>query len=143
LELSFKTPESLIKKLNNESQFIEFLYFSPLHRADTRLDFVIRRIGLCIQTEYADKLSKDLILGEQSENKKNSEKKTRKKLRKEKLREKKKERQEKEKKENSLKEKQKQEQEKKKHQELNKFITSIGMCDFETILKMKHKKKHN
>jgi non-canonical poly(A) RNA polymerase PAPD5/7 len=124
LELSFKTPESLIKKLNNESQFIEFLYFSPLHRADSRLDFVIRRIGLCIQTEYADKLSKDLILGEQSENMKAYEKKARKKQRKEKLREKKKK--EKEKKENALKEKQKQEQERKKRQEeLNKFLTSI------------------
>jgi hypothetical protein len=111
--------------LNNESQFIEFLYFSPLHRADSRLDFVIRRIGLCIQTEYADKLSKDLILGEQSENMKDSEKKARKKQRKEKLREKK--RKEREKKENVFKEKQKQEQERKKHQEeLNKFLTSIS-----------------
>jgi len=43
------------------------LYFSPLKRAGTPIDMILRRIGLCIQSAYSEKLSMDLIMGEEAE----------------------------------------------------------------------------
>ena len=36
-------------------------------RADTEMDKVLRRMGVFLQTAYTNKLSKDLILGEEME----------------------------------------------------------------------------
>eukprot|EP01102_Stenamoeba_stenopodia_P011131 TRINITY_DN3406_c0_g1_i1.p1 TRINITY_DN3406_c0_g1~~TRINITY_DN3406_c0_g1_i1.p1 ORF type:complete len:417 (+),score=67.29 TRINITY_DN3406_c0_g1_i1:276-1526(+) len=53
--------------MTQEQLFIEMLYFSPLVTAGTPLDMVLRRIGLCIQRGYIEKLAMDLILGEETE----------------------------------------------------------------------------
>lgn len=105
-EISAKSQES-----NAEGSFIDFLYFSPLNRADTRLDFVVRRMGVLVQREYADKLSKDLLLGEQEENARKAEKKEKKRKQKKKQQKKGKEMREQEK--------------KKKQEEVTKFVGSI------------------
>jgi hypothetical protein len=105
-EISAKSQES-----NAEGSFIDFLYFSPLNRADTRLDFVVRRMGVLVQREYADKLSKDLLLGEQEENARKAEKKEKKRKQKKKQQKKGKEMKEQEK--------------KKKQEEVTKFVGSI------------------
>jgi hypothetical protein len=47
----------------NEKTFIEILYFSPLERAGTTIDMVLRRIGMSIHSAYTEKLSMDLIIG--------------------------------------------------------------------------------
>eukprot|EP01130_Rhizamoeba_saxonica_P000216 TRINITY_DN10206_c0_g1_i1.p1 TRINITY_DN10206_c0_g1~~TRINITY_DN10206_c0_g1_i1.p1 ORF type:complete len:1093 (+),score=232.57 TRINITY_DN10206_c0_g1_i1:3-3281(+) len=60
---------STLEVLQTPSEFIEFLYFSPLGRSDTHMDVIFRRIGLSIHTAYADKCSNDLILCEEAENK--------------------------------------------------------------------------
>jgi len=52
---------------NHEKTFVEILYFSPLKRAGTPIDMILRRIGLCIQSAYSEKLSMDLIMGEEAE----------------------------------------------------------------------------
>jgi hypothetical protein len=45
LQAMFNDPD----RRNNEKTFVEMLYFSPLRRAGTHIDLILRRIGLCIQ----------------------------------------------------------------------------------------------
>lgn len=52
-----------------DEEWIDFLFFSPLGRVDTHMDIIIRRIGVYVQTAYADKSSTDLILGEDADQK--------------------------------------------------------------------------
>eukprot|EP01114_Cavostelium_apophysatum_P017166 TRINITY_DN5034_c0_g2_i1.p1 TRINITY_DN5034_c0_g2~~TRINITY_DN5034_c0_g2_i1.p1 ORF type:complete len:962 (+),score=288.02 TRINITY_DN5034_c0_g2_i1:260-3145(+) len=47
--------------------FIEILYFSPLNRAGSAMDMVLRRIGISIHSAYTEKLSMELIVGEEAE----------------------------------------------------------------------------
>ena len=49
------------------TNFIEFLYFSPLARAHTSLDLIIRKMGICLQSWYAETIGMDLISGEDAE----------------------------------------------------------------------------
>lgn len=49
--------------MNDEENFIESIFFSPLSRADTHVDVIIRRMGVYIQSAYADKSFTDLIIG--------------------------------------------------------------------------------
>jgi hypothetical protein len=65
LDLSSSTTP--LSKVNNEGEFVELVFFSPLPRADTGMDLVLRRIGVFLQTSYTNKLSTDLILGEEME----------------------------------------------------------------------------
>eukprot|EP01122_Echinamoeba_exundans_P011456 TRINITY_DN4555_c0_g2_i1.p1 TRINITY_DN4555_c0_g2~~TRINITY_DN4555_c0_g2_i1.p1 ORF type:complete len:1523 (+),score=257.41 TRINITY_DN4555_c0_g2_i1:548-5116(+) len=65
LDLSSSTTP--LSKMNNEGEFVELVFFSPLPRADTGMDLVLRRIGVFLQTSYTNKLSTDLILGEEME----------------------------------------------------------------------------
>jgi Poly(A) RNA polymerase, mitochondrial-like, central palm domain/Cid1 family poly A polymerase len=46
----------------NESNFIDFLYMSPLHRAFEPVDLVMRRMGMKIQALYLNLLHMDLIV---------------------------------------------------------------------------------
>lgn len=68
--------KQLLKAMKKDVEWIDFLYFSPLGRVgmdsqnftvltdlDTHMDIIIRRIGVYVQTAYADKSSSDLILG--------------------------------------------------------------------------------
>eukprot|EP01116_Phalansterium_solitarium_P018683 TRINITY_DN5043_c0_g1_i1.p1 TRINITY_DN5043_c0_g1~~TRINITY_DN5043_c0_g1_i1.p1 ORF type:complete len:1345 (+),score=190.37 TRINITY_DN5043_c0_g1_i1:216-4250(+) len=54
-------------KTQTERAFITILYFSPLVRAGTSMDMVLRRIGISIASAYTEKLSMDLIVGEEAE----------------------------------------------------------------------------
>ena len=51
----------------DDRSFIELLFSSPLARARTSLDKIIRRIGLLLQACYAEQIGVDLIMGEESE----------------------------------------------------------------------------
>jgi hypothetical protein len=51
----------------SEKAFIELLYFSPLSRAGSAIDRILRRIGMRIQSAYTEKLGLDLIIGEETE----------------------------------------------------------------------------
>jgi hypothetical protein len=46
---------------SNEPHFIEFVYFSPMHRAFEPLDLIVRRIGRCIQSGYTEKIGTALV----------------------------------------------------------------------------------
>lgn len=41
-----------------EKNFIEFVYFSPMHRAFEPVDLIVRRMGKCIQSGYTEKIGK-------------------------------------------------------------------------------------
>jgi hypothetical protein len=41
---------------SEQPHFIEFVYFSPMHRAFEPLDLIVRRIGRCIQSGYTEKI---------------------------------------------------------------------------------------
>jgi len=56
-------PQKPINSENEDREFIEGIFFSPLGRADTHMDVIIRRIGVYIQSAYAEKSFTDLILG--------------------------------------------------------------------------------
>ena len=51
----------------DDVRFIELLFSSPLARAHTNLDKIIRRIGLLLQACYAQQIGVDLIMGEEAE----------------------------------------------------------------------------
>ena len=51
----------------SSSRFIDFLFFSPLNRAHTSLDLIIRRMGIVVQAVYAETMGMDLIMGEEGE----------------------------------------------------------------------------
>ena len=51
----------------SSSRFIDFLFFSPLARAHTSLDLIIRRMGIAVQAVYAETMGMDLIMGEEGE----------------------------------------------------------------------------
>ena len=51
----------------SSSRFIDFLFFSPLNRAHTSLDLIIRRMGIVVQSAYAETMGMDLIMGEEGE----------------------------------------------------------------------------
>jgi DNA polymerase sigma len=55
---------------NNEREFIDFIFMSPLRRAGTGVDLVLRRLGVFIETAYVDQQRADLILGEKMEKEK-------------------------------------------------------------------------
>lgn len=55
---------------NNEREFIDFIFLSPLRRAGTGVDLVLRRLGVFIETAYVDQQRADLILGEKMEKEK-------------------------------------------------------------------------
>ncbi|KAL6065554.1 hypothetical protein QOT17_010185 [Balamuthia mandrillaris] len=52
---------------SDEKNFIEFVYFSPMHRAFEPLDYIVRKMGICIQSGYTEKIAMDLILGEEND----------------------------------------------------------------------------
>jgi len=62
-----KNLELFDNDIYHEKTFVEILYFSPLKRAGTPIDMILRRIGLCIQSAYSEKLSMDLIMGEEAD----------------------------------------------------------------------------
>ncbi len=39
-----------------ETNFIEFVYFSPMHRAFEPLDLIVRKMGICIQSGYTERM---------------------------------------------------------------------------------------
>lgn len=52
----FDYPTQLTNHHADEPHFIEFVYFSPMHRAFEPLDLIVRRIGRCIQAGYTEKI---------------------------------------------------------------------------------------
>lgn len=64
---------------NNEREFIDFIFLSPLRRAGTGVDLVLRRLGVFIETAYVDQQRADLILGEKMEKEKAKSKRNKKK----------------------------------------------------------------
>jgi hypothetical protein len=49
------------------ANFIEFLFFSPLSRAHSSLDLIVRRMGIILQGSYAEQMGMDLITSEEAE----------------------------------------------------------------------------
>eukprot|EP01099_Mayorella_cantabrigiensis_P003172 TRINITY_DN2470_c0_g2_i1.p1 TRINITY_DN2470_c0_g2~~TRINITY_DN2470_c0_g2_i1.p1 ORF type:complete len:1346 (+),score=243.05 TRINITY_DN2470_c0_g2_i1:42-4079(+) len=75
LELLFKEKEDT----QHNEMFIEILYFSPLSTIGSPLNMILRRLGICIQRAYTEKIGMDLILGEEAEKLKETKKKNKKK----------------------------------------------------------------
>eukprot|EP01087_Luapelamoeba_hula_P007676 TRINITY_DN1877_c1_g1_i1.p1 TRINITY_DN1877_c1_g1~~TRINITY_DN1877_c1_g1_i1.p1 ORF type:complete len:1456 (+),score=169.66 TRINITY_DN1877_c1_g1_i1:180-4547(+) len=63
-------PSSSPTRMDENEDFIEFVYFSPMHRAFEPLDLIVRRMGKCIQSAYTEKIAMDLILGEEKDKRK-------------------------------------------------------------------------
>jgi len=75
LELLFKEKEDT----QHSEMFIEILYFSPLSTIGSPLNMILRRLGICIQRAYTEKIGMDLILGEEAEKLKEAKKKNKRK----------------------------------------------------------------
>lgn len=123
IELRYFSDSNLAQ---NEKTFIELLYFSPLNRAAHPIDLVLRRVGMSIHSAYTEKLSMDLIIGEEAEKiKRTSQEAKKRRNKKKKTIKKKKEKEDKDREEKERREKEEkeiEEREKKEREEKEKYL---------------------